>query len=176
MIVITEFIYEYFSFICLVLCVISAVISKYKAIALIILLNLSLFQLLKFFEISDYLGSKYFLMVMLIDTITILLCRKYKSSNFVILLLATAILINPIYFILHELSYNHLIVWEIYTNFIYIYYNAIMKTIIILLSLSIFKDGLLNGSFQRKHNTNNRLNPDSNIFHPRGMGSKRPLR
>lgn len=172
----TNFCLEWFMTICISLCFLSAMISSNKKVSFTILISICLFKTIYLLDFLIFKNSSYYLLAVVIDTFTFVFCYKYKSSTFVLILLASAVLFNAISFFLYELSTRHLFVWEFYSKFIYIYYESTMKMIIMLLVLYNFKDGLLNGIFERKYNINNRCSHNSNIFYPYWVDVKRAIR
>jgi len=158
---------EWFLPICIGLCFISAILSNNLKLSFTILINICLFKIIYILDFSLFKDSNYYLLAIVIDTITMVLCHRYKSSKFVLLLLSLAIILNSASFFLYELSTKYLLIHQFYAKYVYIYYESSMKMIIIMLVLYNFKDGLLHGIFERKYNINTHTHTHTHLHTPK---------
>ena len=162
---------DWFTLIALSLCFIGAALSPCRKAAFAVFITFVIFEIIYFYKL--HVDSSYFLWAIIIDTILILICAENKASKSVIVFISCAIACYGVSFIFRELSAKSLYVWEIYMNFIYIYYESVMKAIIIMIAFSIFKDGCLNGYFERIHKPDNRGDSDIDSFHACWVGANK---
>lgn len=142
----------------LFLCLLGSLLSNKRAIGLIFFANLCFFELIYYFNL--HLDVKYYLLALMIDLLIVRLFLRVGAPRFLILLLSLSVLYNGLSYLGYEILGQ---------TFIFNYYIAVMKAVIILSVLSIFTDGCLD-ALDRKRN-NDRGGPANDIgsFHPRSF-------
>ncbi len=159
---------DWFTVVILLLCFVGAALSNYRRAAFAVFISFAVFEIIYAYKL--HVDSSYYLWAIEIDTSLVLFCAHNKASKSVIFFIACAVLCHAASFIFRELSAKSLFFWEIYMEFIYIYYESVMKAIIIMIAFSIFKDGCLNGLSERIQSPDDRGGTDIDSFYPCWMG------
>lgn len=142
----------------LFLCVCGSALADKRALGFIYFSNLMFFEVIYYLNL--HYSPLYYILALLVDLLVVRIYLNLNATRFLIFFLSISVLYNGLSYLAYEI---------IDSTFIYIYYNAVMKAIIILSVLSIFIDGCLDAVYRKWNNDSDRRADDIGSFHPRSF-------